>query len=266
MQTTVELNMYIMKQFKHSGALGDLIYSLPIVKHFGPGEFYLHLNQMDWIGQHYYGALPTPFHQGRMTQGDFEYMKTFMEAQEYITKFDVLDPKVAEITHNLDRFRPPFVQHPTNYLMLYSEVFGLTLDEAKAVSSQPWLTVPKPKRIEGKTTVINRTRRWIPPTPSGAWDELKSQVEDSALFVGLPDEYQAFRKETGWDIAHYATDNMLDLASVIAGAEIFVGNQSQAYALAVGLGVPEIWCESRVDMPLERNECYFPLMTNIQYF
>jgi hypothetical protein len=71
---------------------------------------------MDWIGQHYYGAPPTAFHQGRMTQDDFDYMRDFMEAQEYITLFDVLDPATHEITHNLDRFRPLFVGHPTNYI------------------------------------------------------------------------------------------------------------------------------------------------------
>lgn len=255
-----------MKTFKHSGALGDLIYSLPIVKHFGPGEFYLHLNQMDWIGQHYYGAKPTAFHQGRMTQGDFEYMRTFMEAQAYITKFDVLDPKSTAITHNLDRFRPPFVQHPTNYIDLYCNVFGLSADDTKIIDSQPWLTVPNPKKIEGKITVINRTRRWIPSTPGVAWAQLKEQIEGQSVFVGLPDEYQAFCKETGWNIPHHVTNDMLELASVIAGAECFIGNQSQAYALAVGLGVPEIYCEARVDMPLERNECYFPRMSNIQYF
>lgn len=255
-----------MKQFKHSGALGDLIYSLPVVKHFGGGAFYLHLNQMDWIGQHYYGAKPNPFHQGRMTEQDFNYMKDFMLAQDYIVQFDILDPRATEITHNLDRFRPPFVGHPDNYINIYSKVFGLTVEEANHCASTPWLTVPEPKKIEGKTTVVNRTRRWIPSSPGIAWNQLKEQVEDSAIFVGLPEEYEAFTKETGWDIPWYATNNMLELASVIAGADIFIGNQSQAYALAVGLGVPEIWCEARVDMPLERNECYFPLMSNIQYF
>ena len=37
-----------MKTFKHSGTGGDLLYSLPLVKYLGGGEFYLHLNQIDW--------------------------------------------------------------------------------------------------------------------------------------------------------------------------------------------------------------------------
>jgi hypothetical protein len=255
-----------MKRFKHSGALGDLIYSLPIVKQMGGGEFYLHLNQMDWIGQHYYGSAPAPFHQGRMNLKDHAYMKTFMEAQEYITKFDVMYP-TTEITVNLDRFRPAFVGHPTNYIELYGQTHGLSTEERGIVNTSTWLTVPNPRSIAGRPVVINRTERWIPPIPGPQWMMLKQQgMEAEAVFVGLEQEYQKFKEDTGWDIPWEPTETMLDLAEVIAGAEVFVGNQSQCFALAVGLGVEEIWCESRLDIPLERNECYFPMRPNIEYF
>jgi len=254
-----------MKRFKHSGALGDLVYSLAIMKQQGGGEFYLHLNQMDWIGQHYYGSPPALFHQGRMRQSDFDFMKTFMEAQEYVTLFDILDPSQHEITHNLDRFRPLFVGHPTNYIDIYANAFNLTPDEQGLVNSTPWLTVPVPKFIEGRPIVINRTQRWIPPSPGPAWTEFREQVEAEAVFVGLPEEYVAFTQQLGWVIPYHPTQTMLELASVIAGADVFIGNQSQCYALAVGLGVEDIVCEARVDLPLERNECYFPRMQNIRY-
>jgi hypothetical protein len=255
-----------MKRFKHSGALGDLIYSLPIVKHFGGGEFYLHLNQMDWIGQHYYGSPPAPFHQGRMTQGDFEYMQSFMQAQGYIRRFDTLTPDV-EITHNLDRFRPAFVNHPSDYVTLYAAVFGLSSDAARTVSSEPWLTVPTPMPIPGRPIVINRTQRWTPATLSAQWSQWRAQGwEQQAVFVGLAQEHAEFVRVTGWQIPYHPTQNMLELAQVIAGAETFVGNQSQAFALAVGLGVGRIHCEARTDLPLNRNECYFPLRPTIQYF
>ena len=253
------------KKFKHSGALGDLIYSLPIVKHFGGGEFYLHLNQIDWIGQYYYGSPPNPFHQGRMTQQDFEYMKSFINAQEYITKFDVMTNQ-TEITHNLDRFRVPFVGHPGNYVDIYSSVFNLTAEQANAARTTPWLTVPNPRVIEGRTIVVNRTSRWTPPQLSPLWAEWKaSGIEQKAVFVGLPDEYEAFKLTVGWDIPHVVTPTMLDLAEVIAGAEAFIGNQSQCLALAIGLG-KKYACEQRRDLPQDRNECYFPGQPNSSYF
>jgi len=251
------------QKFKHSGALGDLIYSLPVVKHFGGGEFYLHLNQMAWIGQHYYGSLPDPFHKDRMTLQDYNYMQSFMQAQSYITQFDTLTPD-REITHNLDKFRPLFVGHPTNYIDLYAQVFGIV----ECLSDQPWLTAPDPKPISGRPIVINRTERWIPPTPNPQWGQWRAQGwADQAVFVGLRHEYQKFQADTGWtSLPWVETPTMLDLANVIAGASMFIGNQSSALALAIGLGVADIRCEARTDMPLERNECYFPRMTNVVYF
>ena len=249
-------------KFKHSGALGDLVYSLPIVRHLGGGEFYLHLNQMTWIGQHYYGAPPNPFHQGRMTPQDYDYMQSFMLAQPYISAFDTMSPE-REITHNLDRFRPAFVGHPTNYIDLYAQTFNIT----EPLSNRPWLTVPSIELLpRGRTIVINRTERWIPPTPGPMWAELRrSGAEAQAVFVGLRHEYQKFQADTHWSLPWIETPTMLDLARVIAGAAQFIGNQSSALAMAIGLGVPSILCEARTDMPLARNECYFPQMPNVQY-
>ena len=256
-----------MNSFKHSGAVGDLVYSLPIVKHFGGGRFYLHLNQIDWIGQHYYGNPPDPFHQGRMNEQDFKYMREFMLAQDYITEFDQMKNNI-EITHNLDRFRPVFVGHPTNYIDIYSAIFNI-LDVAtqKTIRTTPWLTVPDTQRYQDRDVVINRTRRWIPNQPSPQWQVWKEQgIEDRAVFVGLPDEYAAFQKSMGWNIPYQPTQTMLELAEYIAGADLYIGNQSQGLALAIGLGVEQICCEARVDMPLERNECYFPDIPRIVYF
>lgn len=194
-------------------------------------------------------------------------MESFMLAQDYINSFAVLDPKTDAISHNLDRFRPVFVGHPTNYIDIYSGVFGLNPDEARLCSSTPWLTVPEPTILEGRDVVINRTQRWIPPTPGGQWAQWQEQgYEARAVFVGLEAEYAAFTQAVGWNIPWVTTKDMLELAKVIAGASTFIGNQSQCYALAVGLGVQNIRCEARVDMPLDRNECYFPNMGNVTYF
>jgi hypothetical protein len=255
-----------MNKFKHSGAFGDLIYSLPIVKHFGGGEFYLHLNQIDWIGSYYYNSTPNPFHQGRLTEQDYDFMKSFMSVQSYIEKFDVMQPQ-TEITHNLDRFRPVFVGHPGNYVDTYSSVFNITdVDLVNSIRNTPWLTVPEPIKIKDRPVVINRTSRWTPSQLPNQWKEWKNMgMENQAVFVGLEKEYQEFKSIMGWDIPHYITENMLDLAQVIAGSDMFIGNQSVALSLAVGLGV-NVCCEHRTDIPLERNECFGFNPAKTKYF
>jgi hypothetical protein len=111
------------KLFKHSGAVGDLIYGLAVMKHFGGGDLFLHLNQLSWIGQHYYNSPTDPYHKERMNKEDFEYMRPFMESLPYIKKFDIMSNN-TESTHNLDRFRPLFVGHPGNYVDIYAAAFG----------------------------------------------------------------------------------------------------------------------------------------------
>jgi len=252
-----------MKTFKHSGAFGDLIYGLPIMKHFGGGDFYLHLNQMDWVGQYYYGSRPAPFHQGRLTVQDFESIRPLLLAQDYVTGCEILDPKRHEITHNLDRFRQPFVGHPGNYVDIYSSVFRLSPEDAVKVRTTPWLAV-EPK--VSKPVVINRTQRWTPPSPGPEWQQWKAQgLEDRAIFVGSPDEHRAFASQTGLNIAYQPTENLLELAQYIAGAEEFIGNQSVALSIAIGLG-QKFHCELRRDLPKERNECWFPDQPGGNYF
>lgn len=253
-----------MNTFKHSGTLGDIIYALPIMKHFGGGELYLHLHQIDWIAYYYYRTRPHQIHQGKMNQQDFEFLSTFMNRQSYIKKFDVLAPH-TEITHNLDKFRPQFVSHPGNYVDVYAEAFGITDAAVKEkLRNEPWLTAD-PANLCGKKWVINRTLRYTPSTLSPLWQQWKEQGrEEDSLFIGLPDEFVAFSHATGWKIDYLPLDNIDQMASVIAGSECFIGNQSSALSIAIGLGKNYI-CESRQDMPLERNECYFPGRENAQY-
>jgi ADP-heptose:LPS heptosyltransferase len=190
---------------------------------------------------------------------DYEFMKTFMLAQTYIDRFEPMDPRKTEITHNLDRFRNLFVGHPGNYVNCYANTFNITNPGLqKQMRQTPWLTVPKPRRLEGKVGVVNRTTRWVSPELPPQYEQWRLDgIDRECVFVGLASEYEKFKQDTGWDIDYYPTPTLLDLAEVIAGAETFIGNQSMALSVAIGLGT-EYFCELRRDLPIERNECYFP--------
>ena len=115
-----------------------------------------------------------------------------------------------------------------------------------------------PKTIEDRDVVINRTDRWIPEEHNPQWSQWRSEgIEQRAVFIGLEDEYLKFKAATGWDIPYQKTRTLLEVAEYIAGAGQFIGNQSAALAVAIGLGHPSILCEARRDLPRERNECYF---------
>lgn len=255
-----------MPSYKHSGTFGDLIYSLSLAKLFGRGKFYLHLDQINWIGKHYYGSTPTAYHQGRMTEDDFEYLRDFMLTQEYIEDFQILD-KNTEITHNLDRFRSVFVGHPGNYIQCYAWSFNINDAAAiKKIETTPWLRAT-PRRIDDKIIVVNRTERWLPQELSPYWAKWKeSGMDRTAIFIGHEKEYDAFVNATQWtDCQYQKTHSLLEWAELISGCECFIGNQSVGLSLAVGLG-KSYFCETRSDLPIERNECYFPNNALGRYF
>ena len=57
--------------------------------------------------------------------------------------------------------------------------------------------------------------------------------------VGSKAEYDAWAEEFD-GIGYVKTENLLDLAELIAGAQLFIGNQSCPLAIANGLGIPTI--------------------------
>lgn len=256
-----------MKTFKHSGAYGDLIYSLSVVKALGGGEFHLHLDQINWIGLHYYGAAPDPVHQGRLTESDYKFLKPLLMAQEYIKDFKILDRNSC-VTHNLDSFRVRFVGHPTNYIYLYWEDFikgraPITMEEFGLAS---FLTVPEPKKVEGRPIAINRTLRWLPPNLSTMWNEWREQgIDQQCFFLGTEQEHLKFQTEIGWYIPHQKVNNALELAQYIQGSDYLIANQSSCLSIAVGLG-KKFYCEYRRDLPFNRNECNFEFKPEANYF
>ena len=66
------------------------------------------------------------------------------------------------------------------------------------------------------------------------------------MFAGTPNEHAVFEDTMKMKIHYHKTDNLLELAQVIQGCEQFIGNQSSALSIAIGLG-KTYWCELRAD-------------------
>ena len=114
--------------------------------------------------------------------------------------------------------------------------------------------------------VINRTFRYRCPDGTGVWQNLLEQanIRKNGVFVGTEDEHEDFIKRTGYSVERYPVKDFKELADIIAGADLFMGNQSAAYSIAMGLGKSSV-LETIKIKPLANNECYFP-RDNCQYF
>src|SRR4029077_10091366 len=90
------------------------------------------------------------------------------------------------------------------------------------------------------------------------WAELVRVFGNDMAFIGLPGEYNAFCEVFG-KVGYLPTKSLLEAAQAIAGAELFIGNQSCCYAIAEGLkhnSIQETSVSTAVD-------CIFPRANGI---
>jgi len=247
--------------FRHSGTFGDLIYSLSVVKKMGGGTFAVHLENIEkCVAQ--YGYRPDevdPMHKGRFRTTDFDLIRPLLSRQSYLKSVTVW---TGDHDVDLDRFRGVlFRGFEGNYVQAYHMTFDLPVTEQ--IFNETWLEADA-KQIA--PVVINRTFRYRCPNGTGTWQNLLEQanITHNGVFVGTKDEHEDFEKSTGFSVQYYAVQDFKELADVIAGADLFMGNQSAAYSIAMGLGKASV-LETIKIKPLANNECYFP-RDNCQYF
>lgn len=158
----------------------------------------------------------------------YEAIRPLLLTQPYVTAVSWEDEPQG-ITHDLSHFRQLPFKTGENLATWQARYLGVE------ISLEPWLTVPEFE--EHGQTVAARSHRYhnffFP------WQELLVR-NAPILFVGLESEHAALQKETYWNFPHRKTKDLLELAMVIRGAKLFIGNQSAPFWIAAGLGVPLI--------------------------
>jgi hypothetical protein len=253
-----------MKSYKHSGTFGDLIYGLSIVKKLGGGTVAIAMGNIETCVAKF-GYRPDevdPMHRGRFTDADYKLLSPFLARQSYIDNVQKWESGWSEPDVDLDRFRGVlFRGFEGNYVQAYHLTFGLPFDPA--VLNETWLEADP---VPVAPIVINRTARYRCPNGTSTWQTMLAEADivKNGVFVGNKDEHADFVRSTGFQVPYYPTADFKHLADVIAGADLFMGNQSAAYAIAMGLGKSTV-LETIKIKPLANNECYFP-RDNCQYF
>lgn len=199
----------------HSGDLGDVLYALPAIRALGKGDLYL--NSRPWTA--------------KMTPERAKVLRPLLESQDYVGRAYHGDAPQNEYTVNFSTFRNGGLIYGVNLMELQSDWVNANAEPA------PWLRVSPSPKSKGRV-VCHRSPRYN--NPYFRWDELGKKFGTALMFVGMPDEVEALRKETGVYAEYEVTKDYLELARLIAGADLFIGNQSSPMGLAIGLGVPFI--------------------------
>lgn len=244
-----------MITYAHSGAMGDIIYSLPVIKHFGPGTLYIKLHANEHVARRFGYDGPVPeYHKNRLTEVDYEMIRPLLEVQTYIGQVGWTEDKDMQATYDLDNFRGVlFRTFRGNYLEGYFKTFNIPYTEEDII--KPWLFAV-PKRIA--PIVVSRSFRYRNKLSLDRWHRYVSlpNFDNNSIFIGLLEEYQDFCKEFNTKLPYCQCKDFLEMAEVIAGCDMFIGNQTFAYSLAQGLG-KSTSLEIIDDRPLLLNECYF---------
>lgn len=200
--------------FFHEPGLGDVIYSLPLIKSFGGGNLYLEAKD-----KNYFEA--------------FVLSKSFLERQDYIDSVKVLyyddNQKIDVEGLNLNsfRYRP---DHSVKDLVT-THFLGVGIIPPKKVL--PWLKVKEIDQFY--PVVVHRTRRHLGPNN---YDFLYNLCSSDIYCIGLSHEVKPFVEK--YNATWVQTPTMDLMASVINSAGVFVGNQSCPLSIAVGLGKARI--------------------------
>lgn len=253
-----------MTTFLHSGTAGDTVYSLAAVKRMGGGEFQIGIRNLERILPMYgYRAEDCdPAHKGRYTERDYELLAPLIERQSYITKVSAWHDGDNRPDVDLDRYRAVLYRtFEGNIVESYFRTFNLPFTAVDVET--PWLEADP---IREASIVVNSTPRYRDPEAAGTWLQMcqDADLATNGLFVGTPNEHETFVHATGCNITYRPVRDFLELAGLIEGADLFLGNQSMALSIAMGLGKTSV-VELHKIKPMQYRECFFP-RDNITYF
>lgn len=201
-----------LNRFLHTGDLGDIVAALPSIRQLGGGELVI------TDKEHPKGASP----RGKM-KSRFNLIKSLLDLQPYILSVEWQDEPTG-ITHDLSLFRTKRLYSSLAHWQ--AEYLGIP-----DLNTSPWLFVDSNSH---ERIIVSRSTRYH--NSRFPWETVIQKLGNKLLFVGLPEEHLAFETEWRTKIDYTPTDNLLDVASLIAGAPLGFYNQSCPFWIAIGLG------------------------------
>jgi len=205
--------------FTHSGDHGDIIYSLAAVRALGGGVFYIAPKIWELRQQ------PTIEHSKNIL--------SLMNGQKYIWGASFSDAKLNHCDYDLNRFREFYANKTPgenkSLFRMAQQVCGTDWPEDK-----PWLDVDFKVQIPGRPIVISRSTRYL--NLLFPWKSLVKKHGQQMIFIGTEREHHEFVSQFGL-VPRLETPTLLDVARVVAGSKVFIGNQNCCMAVALGLGV-----------------------------
>jgi hypothetical protein len=213
--------------FKHSGNAGDIIYSIPtayaIAKH---ASIHYHLS----LGMKgVYGKSPHPLGNLMLNEKMVQMLTPLLTTQPQIASCIIHQP-TDKIDVDMDLMRShPISMGAGHIARWYFYVFAVNADLGK-----PWLFAKEDETVKDHI-VIARSQRYRAPGISYSFLKKYKHL----TFVGVEQEWKEMREMLP-TIEYRPVKDFLELAQVINGSRLFIGNQSFPFSIAEGLKTKRI--------------------------
>lgn len=211
--------------FKHSGNAGDLVYALPALRELRRGRaarLFLRLNVP------MRAALEHPLGGVQLNQQMYNRLEPLLTCQPYLSEVRVHAGEPVD--YDLDVFRDSLLLlDRLGSCRWYFHMFGIAAD-----LSQRWLHVD-PDQTFSDCIVLARSKRYR----NEFLDYTFLRSYRDVVFVGVRDEYEDMLRSVP-NARWVQVKDFLELARIIAGSRLFIGNQSFPYSLAEALKVDRI--------------------------
>lgn len=206
-----------VREFCHSGDIGDIIYSLPTIRAAGSGRLVLY----DHPGRTAHG----------MTAEKVDRIKPLLELQPYIHS---VVWREGIHNHNLNGFRDHAGHGVLTDMHLATHGFDWRYRK------RAWIKVDKVLPVAPVLV------HWAPRYENAnfPWEQIVPEYGiDNVAFVGNVAEHEEFRRRFG-DINRVDLRGLLRLAQAIAGSELFIGSQSSPLSIAHAMKHKVVMCIS----------------------
>ncbi|MDB4902738.1 MAG: hypothetical protein JWQ63_2019 [Mucilaginibacter sp.] len=213
----------------HNGNAGDIIYSLPIIKTLfeiaaKPINLILKINEPLTIGNGYEHPLGNVMLNEKMVDG----LMPLLDAQNYLNNAATFAKQKIHVDLTLFR-KAGFALDKGDIARWNFFITGITPN-----LSEVWLKV-KPNPDFADFIVLARSSRYNNALIDYSFLSKYRQI----IFVGVKTEYEEMKKSIP-GLQWQQVEDFLELAEIIAGCKLFIGNQSFPYSIAEGLKVKRL--------------------------
>jgi hypothetical protein len=209
---------------KHSGNIGDIIYALPAMAKASQIHNQKVTVQLQTNVRAQYADHPNFNHPSgsvQLTTKGAEMLTPLLLALPFISDVEIAN-NFQKATYNFDRMRDIGLRYQGSISRWYFYAYPqLTCD----------LSIPlrfNLKPIKTNRIVMNRSARYHNPTFD---HRVLLPYQHMITFVGLQDEFEVMARKLP-AMNYCPVNDFAEMAAIIQGAELFIGNQSMSYAIA----------------------------------